>query len=145
MFTQKTVKKEFYLYKKKEMKRRDFTGQVLYRVILSDQESFLANTMKPTEKFAEGDGENLVFIFNKLVMLSSLFTVSPAPRCTNLLTLVMITRDSALQLSFCFKIIENRDRSLTLANNCCVYSHTEQEECRTFLFRLFFTIVSSNQ
>ena len=79
MFTQKTVKKEFYLYKKKEMKRRDFTGQVLYRVILSDQESFLANTMKPTEKF-EGDGENLVFIFNKLVMLSSLFTVFPAPR-----------------------------------------------------------------
>ena len=79
MFTQKTVKKEFYLYKKKEMKQRDFTGQVLYRVILSDQESFLANTKKPTEKF-EGDGENLVFIFNKLVMLSSLFTVFPAPK-----------------------------------------------------------------
>ena len=74
---QKSVKKEFYLYKKKEMKRSDSRGEETYRqsrVIPSDQESFLANTRKPTEKFG-GDGENLcVFIFNKLVMWSSLFS-----------------------------------------------------------------------
>ena len=52
------VKKEFYPYKKKEMKRCDSTEEELYWVIPSDQESFLANTMKPTEKF-EGAGENL--------------------------------------------------------------------------------------
>ena len=74
MLAQKSVKKEFYLYKKKEMKRSDSTGEELYRVMPSDQESVLANTRKPTEKFG-GDGENLcVFIFNKLVMLSSLFS-----------------------------------------------------------------------
>ena len=74
MFLQKlAVRKEFYLYKKKETKRCNSTGEELYRVIPSDQESFLANTMKPTEKF-EGAGENLVFIFNKLVILSSLFS-----------------------------------------------------------------------
>ena len=74
MLAQKSVKKEFYLYKKKEMKRCDSKGEDLYRVIPSDQESFLASTRKPTEKFG-GAGENLcVFIFNKLVMLSSLFS-----------------------------------------------------------------------
>ena len=68
------VKKEFYLYKKKEMKRCDSIGEELYRVTPSDRESFLANTRKPTEKFG-GAGENLcVFIFTKLVMLSSLFS-----------------------------------------------------------------------
>ena len=67
------VKKEFYLYKKKEMKRCN-RGEELYRVIPSDRESFLANKRKPTEKFG-GAGENLcVFIFIKLVMLSSLFS-----------------------------------------------------------------------
>ena len=55
------VKKEFFLYKKKEAKRCNSTGEELYRVIPSDQESFLANMMKPTEKF-EGAGKNLVFI-----------------------------------------------------------------------------------
>ena len=75
MLAQKSVKKEFYLYKKKETKRWcDSKGEDLYRVIQSDQESFLANTRKPTEKFG-GAGENLcMFIFNKLVMLSSLFS-----------------------------------------------------------------------
>ena len=58
MLAQKSVKKEFYLYKKKEMKKSDSTGEELYRVIPSDQESFLANTRKPTEKF-KGAGENL--------------------------------------------------------------------------------------
>ena len=69
------VKKEFYLYKKKEMKRcNSLGGEELYRVIPSDRESFLANKRKPTEKFG-GAGENLcVFIFIKLVMLSSLFS-----------------------------------------------------------------------
>ena len=75
MLAQKSMlKKEFYLYKKKEMKRCDSIGEELYRVIPSDRESFLANTRKPTEKFG-GAGENLcVFIFIKLVMLSSLFS-----------------------------------------------------------------------
>ena len=62
MFTQKSVKKEFYLDKKKEMKRCHSTGEELYRVIPSDQESFLANTRKPTEKFG-GVGENLCVHF----------------------------------------------------------------------------------
>ena len=75
MLAQKSmVKKEFYLYKKKEMKRCDSIGEELYRVTPSDRESFLANKRKPTEKFG-GAGENLcVFIFIKLVMLSSLFS-----------------------------------------------------------------------
>ena len=59
MLAQKlAVKKEFYLYKKKEMKRCNSTGEELYRVIPSDQGRFLANTTKPTEKFG-GAGENL--------------------------------------------------------------------------------------
>ena len=59
MITQKlAVKKEFYLYKKREMKVCDSIWEELYRVIPSDQESFLANTRKPTEKFG-GAGENL--------------------------------------------------------------------------------------
>ena len=59
MLAQKSVKKEFHLYKKKEMKPWcDSTGEELYRIIPSDQESFLANTMKPNEIFG-GAGENL--------------------------------------------------------------------------------------
>ena len=58
MLAQKSVKKEFYLYKKKETKRCNSIGEELYRVILSDQESFLANTRKPNEIFG-GAGKNL--------------------------------------------------------------------------------------
>ena len=66
--SQNTVEKEFFLYRKKEMKQWDSTGEDLYR---SDQESFLANTRKPTENF-EGAGENLCSFFTN-------WLVSPMP------------------------------------------------------------------
>ena len=128
---QNTVEKEFFLYRKKEMNRWDSTAEDLYR---SDQESFLANTRKPTEKF-EGAGENSCSFFTNW-FFSPMSSVSTWLRATAFI--------------FCFKFpincrLRTDYRSMTLAKNCRVYSQTELKECRTFIFGLFFFFHSELQ